>query len=98
MNGAQSTASALFQDRIGSVDPDALKILARRAEYSLAESAPSPFQAEPKQPFMGNSFFPLWVRDPVEDLADGPRSQKEVAAGGSQMRLYLGPELVKPRR
>jgi hypothetical protein len=32
---------------IGSVDPDALKIPARRAEYSLTESAPSPFQAEP---------------------------------------------------
>lgn len=31
---------------IGSVDPDALKILARRAEYSLKESAVSPFQAE----------------------------------------------------
>jgi hypothetical protein len=30
-----------------SVEPDALKIPARRAEYSLTESAPSPFQAEP---------------------------------------------------
>jgi len=28
---------------------DALKILARRAEYSLTESALSPFQAEPTQ-------------------------------------------------
>jgi|SRR5579871_1801830 len=32
---------------IGSVDPDALKIPARRAEYSLTESALSPFHAEP---------------------------------------------------
>jgi hypothetical protein len=30
---------------IGSVDPDALKISARRAECSVAESALSPFQA-----------------------------------------------------
>ncbi len=30
---------------IGPVGPDALKIPARRAEYSLAESAHSPFQA-----------------------------------------------------
>ena len=43
-------------------------------------------------------FDPLWVRDPVEGLADGPRPQKRVAAGGGQMRLYLGPELVKPRK
>ena len=35
------------QNHIGSVDPNALKIPARRAEYSLTESAPSPFQAEP---------------------------------------------------
>jgi hypothetical protein len=32
------------------VDPDALKIAARRAECSLAESALSPFQAEPTHP------------------------------------------------
>src|ERR1700690_4583230 len=32
---------------IGSKDPHALKILARRAEYSLAENVASPFQAEP---------------------------------------------------
>ena len=37
------------QNHIGSVDPDALKIPARRAEYSLTESALSPFQAEPTQ-------------------------------------------------
>src|SRR5713101_10138879 len=32
---------------IGSVDPDALKIPARRAECSLTENAHSPFHAEP---------------------------------------------------
>src|SRR5689334_13538100 len=34
---------------IGSVDPDALKIPARRAECSLTENARSPFHAEPEQ-------------------------------------------------
>jgi hypothetical protein len=36
-----------FQILIGSVDPDALKIFAPGAEYSLAEGALPPFQAEP---------------------------------------------------
>jgi hypothetical protein len=40
-------ASALFKNHIGSVDLDALKIPARKAEYSLTGSALSPFQAEP---------------------------------------------------
>ncbi len=34
---------------IGSKDPQALKIPARRAEYSLTENVTSPFQAEPRQ-------------------------------------------------
>jgi hypothetical protein len=34
---------------IGSKVPDALKIPARRVEYSLRESASSPVQAEPRQ-------------------------------------------------
>jgi hypothetical protein len=34
---------------IGSKDPDALKIPARRAEFTLTESASSPFHAEPEQ-------------------------------------------------
>ena len=33
---------------IGSKDPYALKIPARRAEYSLTENVASPFQAEPR--------------------------------------------------
>jgi hypothetical protein len=43
---------ALLSNPIGSKDPDALKIPARRAEYSLTESASSPVQAEPRQFFM----------------------------------------------
>ena len=48
MNGArQLRFRAPHKNHIGSVDPDALKIPARRAEYSLTESALSPFHAEP---------------------------------------------------
>src|SRR5271166_2605299 len=42
-----SSPYALVPRRIGSVDPDALKIPARRAEYSLTENPPFPFHAEP---------------------------------------------------
>jgi len=50
MNGAQWVAfCAPQEDHTGSVDPDALKIPARRVEYSLTDSALSPFQAEPTQ-------------------------------------------------
>jgi hypothetical protein len=40
---------AYQKKHIGSVDPDALKIPARRAECSLTENARSPFHAEPEQ-------------------------------------------------
>jgi len=45
--GAEAAFRAPPKTNIGSKDPNALKIPARRAEYSLAESALSPFQAEP---------------------------------------------------
>jgi len=45
--GAEVSLPRSSRNLIGSVDPDALKIPARRAEYSLTESALSPFQAEP---------------------------------------------------
>jgi hypothetical protein len=45
-----SSLSRSSQKHIGSVDPYALKIPAPNgAEYSLTESAPSPFHAEPEQ-------------------------------------------------
>ena len=48
MNGARRLRFCAPQrDRIGSIDPHALKIPARRAEHSLAESALPPFHAEP---------------------------------------------------
>jgi hypothetical protein len=39
--------SRFSQKHIRSVDPDTLKIPVREAEYTLPESALSPFQAEP---------------------------------------------------
>jgi transposase InsO family protein len=53
----------------------------------------NPFQS--KQQFL---FDPLWIRDPVERVGriDEPLTQKQVASrGGKQMKLYLGPELIK---
>src|SRR3954453_6334923 len=43
------------QNHIGSVDPDALKIPARRAESTLTEYAHVPFHAEPGQYSLGPS-------------------------------------------
>src|SRR5271167_531603 len=39
---------ALLSPIIGSKDPDALKIPARRAEFTLTENASSPLHAEPE--------------------------------------------------
>jgi len=60
---------------IGSKDPHALKIPARRAEYSLTENVASPFQAEPRQRRRGDRnqvvFFSI---HPGESM--GPRATK----------------------
>ena len=47
--GAEAPLSRSSLNPIASVDPDALKIPARRAECSLTENAHSPFHAEPEQ-------------------------------------------------
>jgi hypothetical protein len=39
-------------------------------------------------------FDPLWVLDPIEAVPTPAPPQKRAAAG-QQLRLYLGPELVK---
>jgi len=49
---------------------DALKISARKAEYSLTENAFSPFQAEPTQ----------WAMKLLGGLGVGDREQHEIAA------------------
>jgi transposase InsO family protein len=54
------------------------------------------YHEHPFSPRQAALFDPLWVRTPVE--SESPRAlrpQKVAAAGGQQMRLYLGPELVK---
>jgi hypothetical protein len=40
-------------------------------------------------------FDPLWLRDPVEQKEGQPASRKQKSADNRQLRLYLGPELVK---
>ena len=47
---------ALRSPIIGSKDPDALKISARRAEFTLMENASSPFHAEPGQKLVADKF------------------------------------------
>jgi uncharacterized OsmC-like protein len=49
MNGGVRTRSCATQTRHRIERPHALKIPARRAEYSLTENVASPFQAEPRQ-------------------------------------------------
>jgi hypothetical protein len=46
--GTSEFRSTPLPHSIGSVDPDALKIPARRAEFTLTENARIPFHAEPE--------------------------------------------------
>jgi hypothetical protein len=55
MNGGREDSFLRRPTSIGAKDPHALKIPARRAEYSLAENVASPFQAEPRQSTHGDS-------------------------------------------
>ena len=45
--------------------------------------------------FMPALFDPLWLRDPLEGESPQPRPLKRAVGGDQQLRLYLGPELVK---
>lgn len=65
----------------------------RPKAISQPQSHPHPFGS--RQPAL---FDPLWVRDPIESDEVEKRPQKRVAAGGEQMRLYLGPELIKSKK
>jgi hypothetical protein len=51
--GAGERCSTPPKNLIGEIDPDALKIPARRAEYSLTGNAHSPVPAEPEQNLCG---------------------------------------------
>lgn len=59
-----------------------------------AISNPTP-QAHPFQSKQPTLFDPLWVRDPVELGIPAIAPQKKAPAPGQQLRLYLGPELIK---
>jgi DpnII restriction endonuclease len=58
-SSAGALSLALHSERservIGTIDPHALKIPARRAEYSLTENVASPFQAEPRHSYGSKS-------------------------------------------
>src|SRR5260370_546844 len=72
---------ALLSNLIGSKDPDALKIPARRAEYSLTESASSPVQAEPRQ--KSNAQICCW-------RTEGALSLTEILFDKSRTRALVG--------
>lgn len=57
-------------------------------------SHPQPYEhpfTSPQPPL----FDPLWLRDPIEGEPPQSRPLKRAAGGNQQLRLYLGPELVK---
>jgi hypothetical protein len=76
--GRESRLSRSAQNHIGSVDPAALKIPARRAEYSLTESAPSPFHAEPEHERGGWNEIRLEMSSRRPVLGDGARRRPEL--------------------
>jgi len=65
----------------------------RPKAISQPQTYPHPFGS--RQPVL---FDPLWVRDPIESDEVEEHPHKKVAAGGEQMRLYLGPELIKSKK
>jgi hypothetical protein len=75
------------QNHIGLKDPDALKIPARRAEYSLMENALSPFHAEPAHYDQGRDLAFIMLDSPPNHpccvLEDGyPTTDEELVAFG----------------
>ena len=63
---------------------------------AVGEPQPQPHPFHSRQAVL---FDPLWLRDPVESLAtEAALPRRKVAGAGQQMRLYMGPELVKSRR
>jgi len=65
--GAAASLLRSSRDHIGSADPDALRMPARRAEYSLTEIALSPFQTEPTHMQASTVLDP----ETSESIADG---------------------------
>jgi hypothetical protein len=63
-----------------------------------AVGEPQP-QAHPFRSRQAVLFDPLWLRDPVESVTAGETlPRRKVVSAGKQLRLYMGPELVKAER
>jgi putative transposase len=58
----------------------------------ISNPTPRAHPFESKQPTL---FDPLWIGDPIEIGLGATLPQKKPPAPGRQLRLYLGPELVK---
>src|SRR5207248_1360680 len=94
---AEASRLRFSNNYIGSVDPNALKIPTRRAEYSLADSALSPFQPEPTQ-FEST----LWARWGVHQGRHEcrrrtlKRAPQRLAAGDQAGAAVAGDVVVHP--
>jgi hypothetical protein len=53
------------------------------------------FHEHPFQSRQMTLFDPLWARQPIEYDEQVELPKKRAAAGGQQLRIYLGPELVR---
>jgi hypothetical protein len=78
-----------FQILIEPVDPNALKISARRADYSLTESALTPFQAEPTHSPLSQGFLQINMGSPasLNTVLQAPPGCKEVRFFSGRPRL-----------
>ena len=67
---------------IGSKDPDALKIPARRAEFTLTENASSPFHAGPAHVGAARTFLlPSDLEEPNTDSVEANVGDRWLGAG-----------------
>lgn len=64
----------------------------RERPRSISHPQPQDHPFGSPQPVL---FDPLWLRDPIEGEPRQPGPLKRAAGGAQQLRLYLGPELVK---
>jgi hypothetical protein len=91
VHGRGSFPFALFPKHIGSKDPYALKIPARRAEYLLTESALSPFHAEPAHERSGGGSVVDTARSAQEETLCSARPSRPArnSHGRAQHKPHL---------
>ncbi len=94
-HGRGSHLSRSSQSPIGSIDPDALKIPARRAPSTLTRSAHSPVPAEPGQ--SGEIISQGRLREAIDPYYSSPVAADGhiyiVSLGGKISVLRAGPEI-----